>query len=68
MQDARSASHVIRGAIIRFSSNGMVQCNSTFRARQIGNSMMPPTQGAWPKNRGWPKGGWWEFRIQLRIL
>jgi len=37
MQDARSASHVIRGAIIRFSSNGMVQCNSTFRARQIGN-------------------------------
>jgi hypothetical protein len=37
MQDARKASHVIRGAKIRFSSNGVVQCNSTFRVEQIGN-------------------------------
>ena len=37
MQDARDASHFIRGAILRFSSKGMVHCNSTFRARQISN-------------------------------
>ena len=37
MQDACNASHVIRGAKIRFSSNGVMQCNSTLRAQQIVN-------------------------------
>jgi hypothetical protein len=40
MQDARSASHVIsRGNKLWFSSNGVMQCNSTLCAQQIGNAL-----------------------------
>jgi len=62
MQDARSASHVIsRGN--NYDSPQTVLCNVTqlcARGKSV-TRWMPPTQSAWPKKPGWPKGGLWDF-------
>jgi len=38
-----------------------MQCNSTFRAQQIGNALDATHSKRVALKSGWPKGGLWDF-------